>query len=374
MNISGKNFVLSNVVPQNILRIQYEMSFFDHESLERVKSNDMTLTTLVMRVLTDDEAQLLGAGLLGNTFVCHLNLNYSILSSDRIKYVLSHLPMNINTLTLCNCQISPTDARDLAHSLMNSSISYLDLRHNPIGDDGAESLSLILREKRCKTLKSLMLGYCDIGDDGVLSIMDGIQGYKTNFGGLEELDLRGNTIGFQGTLAISRVLSSLSFHKSSVSLMVLDLRDNNIRDEGTELIAEALAKPDHPLIYLNLSGNNISDQGARYLANALTWNDSIQRLVLSRNAIEDNGAEDLLDALEYNDTLYYLDLSQNTINRRVRVEISDILEANRLGERIKLERQPSNDDSHCSTRSFEGGSISGLFVTITNTILCRAAT
>jgi Leucine Rich repeat len=225
------------------------MSFFDYQLLKRVKANDKTLASLVIRVLTDDEAQTLGTALSENKFIGDLNLNYSILTGDRIKFILSNLPVNISAVTLCNCHISSHDSWELAQCLMSSSISYLDLRHNPIGDDGADALSLILKDKRCKTLKSLMLGYCNIGDDGILSIMDGILGYKTHFGGVEELDLRGNHIGYQGTLAISRVLSSLSFHKSSISLMVLDLRDNNIRDDGTELIAEALARPDHPLIY-----------------------------------------------------------------------------------------------------------------------------
>ncbi|XP_061886054.1 leucine-rich repeat-containing protein 71 isoform X1 [Entelurus aequoreus] len=76
----------------------------------------------------------------------------------------------------------------------------------------------------------------------------------------------------------------------------LNLRNNQIRDEGANLLGAALSTSRYAnwsLISLNLSFNHIGDAGAAYIAKGLRFNRSLLFLSLSNNQIGDSGATEL---------------------------------------------------------------------------------
>jgi GTPase SAR1 family protein len=111
---------------------------------------------------------------------------------------------------------------------------------------------------------------------------------------LSSLDLRGNNIGDDGARAIADKLSALSS---------LDLSFNNIGDDGVRAIADRFSA----LSSLNLSSNNIGDDGARAIADKLS---ALSSLDLRRNFIGDDGARAIADKLS---ALSSLDLRRNFI-------------------------------------------------------------
>jgi Ran GTPase-activating protein (RanGAP) involved in mRNA processing and transport len=76
---------------------------------------------------------------------------------------------------------------------------------------------------------------------------------------LTHLDLRNNSIGNEGAIALSRSLSS------NASLAVLDLRWNQVEDSGALSFQQALSQRS-PKLTLLASGNLLSEAASRQIA------------------------------------------------------------------------------------------------------------
>lgn len=86
----------------------------------------------------------------------------------------------------------------------------------------------------------------------------------------------------------------------------------NIAADDVKTLVSAL-ETNKTLITLNLRGNDIRDEGALALSSALRINKTLTTLGLRYTNIEDNGALALASVLEINKTLTTLDLSDNDI-------------------------------------------------------------
>ena len=126
-----------------------------------------------------------------------------------------------------------------------------------IGDLGVKVLANVLNHTQ--SLKKLSLKSCDIGKDGLASLVERMQG-------LVLLNLSGNrAIGNEGAEFISRGL------RNTETLDTLDLSSCDIRDEGCIHLADAILH-NISLVYLSLHGNAISDGGVDSLSTALEKN------------------------------------------------------------------------------------------------------
>lgn len=97
------------------------------------------------------------------------------------------------------------------------------------------------------------------------------------------------------------------------SLEELYLYENEIGDEGTEVLAKALAdKPS--LRVVDLCGSKISDKGAAALTSAITEEHVLESLLLSRNAITDDGAQGLAGLLRRRTALKSVHLNGNNLS------------------------------------------------------------
>eukprot|EP00435_Cladocopium_sp_Y103_P074507 s374_g49.t1 len=137
-----------------------------------------------------------------------------------------------------------------------------------------------------------------IGNSGAKVVAEALRNSPT-----ETLDLRSNEIGDQGVEALAESL------KSNGSLKELALGGNSIGDRGAEAVAEGL-KSNGSLKDLWLWYNNIGDRGAEALAESLKSNGSLKLLALGGNSIGDRGAEALAAGLLQNRSLWTLSLSK----------------------------------------------------------------
>ncbi|XP_051849690.1 leucine-rich repeat-containing protein 71 isoform X4 [Antechinus flavipes] len=81
----------------------------------------------------------------------------------------------------------------------------------------------------------------------------------------------------------------------------LSLRNNNINDQGAQLLGQALSTlhtSNRTLVSLNLGYNHIGDVGAGYIADGLRLNRSLLWLSLAHNRIQDQGALKLAEVLQ----------------------------------------------------------------------------
>ncbi|KAM9000279.1 leucine-rich repeat-containing protein 71 isoform X3 [Sarcophilus harrisii] len=95
-----------------------------------------------------------------------------------------------------------------------------------------------------------------------------------------------------------------SYHRLMVpesTITHLSLRNNNINDQGAQLLGQALSTlhtSNRTLVSLNLGYNHIGDVGASYIADGLRLNRSLLWLSLAHNRIQDQGALKLAEVLQ----------------------------------------------------------------------------
>ncbi|XP_058562240.1 NACHT, LRR and PYD domains-containing protein 13 isoform X4 [Neofelis nebulosa] len=83
------------------------------------------------------------------------------------------------------------------------------------------------------------------------------------------------------------------------SLTHLNLRKNNLRDEGVKFLCKALSHPDCSLQNLDLSDCSFTAEGCQELANALQHNCNMKILDIGSNDIQDDGVKHLCEVLKH---------------------------------------------------------------------------
>mmetsp|Transcript_17902 Transcript_17902/g.17222 ORF Transcript_17902/g.17222 Transcript_17902/m.17222 type:complete len:158 (-) Transcript_17902:249-722(-) len=98
-------------------------------------------------------------------------------------------------------------ARLIATSLSNNrSLTYLDLERNKIGPSGCEALAshLILQPIHGATLKTLLLSYNRVGDEGAKALAEVLKCNKS----LTNLSLKNNNIKEAGLTVVGSAINS----------------------------------------------------------------------------------------------------------------------------------------------------------------------
>ena len=152
-------------------------------------------------------------------------------------------------------------------------------------------------------LRSLNLSsnnFCSVNERGYMEVSD-VQG-------------KGGSVAYafrqQGTYTaefITAIADALRVHGGLTSV---NLSNNNLGEEGTKAICEALEQ-NKTLKELNLSGsdNNGRAAGAKHVAKMLGVNVGLTSLSLAKNELDDDGAEAISIGLKENKSLTNLDLS-----------------------------------------------------------------
>ncbi|KAL2086389.1 hypothetical protein ACEWY4_017448 [Coilia grayii] len=162
---------------------------------------------------------------------------------------------------LASCKLTEKSCETVASALQsaNSPLRELDLSHNDLQKSGQKLLSA-LQSPHCK-LETLRLKHCHLSK--------------------ASCDMMASVL--QGT---------------SSPLRELDMSDNDLQDEGVELLCVGLRHPQCKLQTLRLSGCQISHKGCSFLASALKSNPSyLKELELSYNHPGDSGVRELTDRL-----------------------------------------------------------------------------
>jgi len=112
---------------------------------------------------------------------------------------------SLRALNLAINKFGPAGAEALAAALGRGAMSRLGglgITGNPIGNQGVAALAAPLR--KMPALKTMILGRCEIGDEGVASLLDNLG--KDDFKALERLHLESNKITDAG---VAKLLAAL---------------------------------------------------------------------------------------------------------------------------------------------------------------------
>ncbi|XP_076005778.1 leucine-rich repeat-containing protein 45 isoform X1 [Genypterus blacodes] len=146
-----------------------------------------------------------------------------------------------------------------------------------------------------------------------------------------KLDLCGQGLSADTCAVLARV-----FHKDTVFTEVT-LSDCMLSEEGTKVLLTGLFG-NMCVKVLDLKGNNLRSTGAEVLGKLLARNKTLQRLVLEWNALGvwDDAFSGFCDGLASNNTLTHLDLRNNQINHKGATELALALKRNSTLEVLDL--------------------------------------
>jgi Ran GTPase-activating protein (RanGAP) involved in mRNA processing and transport len=128
-----------------------------------------------------------------------------------------------------------------------------------------------------------------------------------------------NRVNDAALIALCSTLDSFAIYIEDI-----DLRYNEITDEGAQVLADLIAKAPR-LLGLNLQGNKIKSEGAQFLADALKECMNLQYLNLNMNKIKTNGAMMITELLFTHDKLLSLNLGNNKIDHDGIIGILSVL-------------------------------------------------
>ena len=149
---------------------------------------------------------------------------------------------------------------------------------------------------------------------------------------LYELNLKDNNISNEGIKFIADLL------KNNKTIKKLNLCCNlNINEKGIKILCDSLKYSRSQLDELDLQENFIGKEGAIFIADLLKVNKFLQDLNLDHTYIYNEGIEYIAKSLETNKYLKYLDLSNNKIDKNGAKFIADFLKVNKSLKFLNLD-------------------------------------
>ncbi|XP_045148312.1 NACHT, LRR and PYD domains-containing protein 11 [Echinops telfairi] len=233
---------------------------------------------------------------------CDVNLSEwrgisSLLSSAR----------NLKKLTLSNNQLSTQVVDILCEALLQSgcALESLVLFYCGLTKAYCSSIGTVLLLNR--TLKHLNLSVNYLQDRGVLVLFISLLAHTSQ---LQELELC-------GCFFTSYVCQELSKVITSANLRSLELGSNDIGDAGLLLLGEALTHPNCKLQNLGLEECKLTGTSCPVLASVLVRNRTLMKLNLIGNELGEEGTVRLLEALGHPDCLLQtIGLQTNTFSKK----------------------------------------------------------
>ncbi|XP_061562327.1 leucine-rich repeat-containing protein 45 isoform X2 [Phycodurus eques] len=169
----------------------------------------------------------------------------------------------------------------------------------------ADTCTLLARAFQKDTrFSEASLSDCMLGDEGAKVFLTGLF-YNTT---LQVLNLKGNNLKSAG----AEVLGKLLARNNTLTRLVLDWNALGVWDEAFPIFCEGLGS-NSALTHLDLRNNQIDHRGMLALAQTLKRNSSLKVLDLRWNNIGLLGGRCLLEALQSNHNVEQLELAGNNI-------------------------------------------------------------
>lgn len=210
--------------------------------------------------------------------------------------------------------------------------SRLDLSGQSLSADTCSVLARAFQKDLIFT--EVSLSDCMLSEEGAKVLLTGLFGNTT----VKVLDLKGNNLRSTG----AEVLGKLLVHNKTLRRLVLEWNALGVWGEAFSLFCDGLAC-NTVLTQLDLRNNQINHHGASELGLALKHNNTLEMLDLRWNIIGLLGGRSLLKALQKNKSIVQLELAGNNIP-------SDTLKALEQTTGHNSDRQSTLRDSRSRTQ------------------------
>ncbi|KAM8837813.1 leucine-rich repeat-containing protein 45 isoform 2-T2 [Spinachia spinachia] len=180
--------------------------------------------------------------------------------------------------------------------------SRLDLSGQSLSADTCAMLATALQKDTVFT--EVLLSDCMLSEEGAKVLLSGLFDNTT----VKVLDLKGNNLRSTG----AEVLGKLLARNKTLHRLVLEWNALGVWEEAFSLFCGGLCS-NSVLTQLDLRNNQINHHGAAELALALKRNTAVQELDLRWNNIGLLGGRTLLEALQKNKSIMQLEMAGNNI-------------------------------------------------------------
>ncbi|KAL0668217.1 hypothetical protein Bca4012_030921 [Brassica carinata] len=245
-------------------------------------------------------------------------------------------------------------------ALEGSKLRFLDLSDNALGEKGIRAFASLIKSQRdleelylmndgisedaARAVRDLLPSTAKIrdfrcsstriGSEGGVALAEALESCSR----LKKLDLRDNMFGVQGGIALAQTLSVLTelteiymrrgnrgaLVNSAPSLRVLELAGNDITLQSTGKLAACIASK-QCLSKLNLSENELKDEGTILIAKALDeGHDQLTEVDLSTNMMRRAGARALAQTVLKKHTFKLFNINGNFISEEGVDEVNDM--------------------------------------------------
>ena len=238
----------------------------------------------------------------------------------------------------------------------------IDLSLCRLDQISCSALGYLLKEYS-GALKVVQLGYCYIGDEGCMILLNSLLSRHDNSSSSKfELILHINEITDKSSLLIASLLSSnypitkldLRWNElsSSTDIIFESLHHNNVLTElllgYTSLNIHSLGQiltSNNTLSVMDISSNDLGVSGTDKISKMLYHNKSITSVNLGDNRIGDEGVEKLVEHLKSNKTIKHLGLWNNNITSNGANHLSKLFSLNHTTvNSIELSYNPLEDE------------------------------
>ena len=328
------------------------------------RNNFFAYVKLGKNILGDEGIKNLLQGIINNQVIVHLDLSNNNITPEGSIYLLKSLS---NHSTIYSLNLASTEAlhknklgkqggQEIEKYLVNNGlVGVLNLYGTGVG----ESISEITRGiEHCKSLVSLNIGGNFLGPADIKLLMQGVR--KSN---ILILDLSENSIGNEGCVAIADLIAS------EFVLEQLYLRGNGIGFKGCKEVFSALYSNFYlkrfdismnPIQYLprelayslennislkefNFSACMLRKEAISVIGKLLLKNRGIDIMNLSSNYIEDDSIPSLCSAISRNSNIKSVNLSKNRIKNQGARLIAEALKINQSLTDINLRENGIKD-------------------------------
>lgn len=298
-----------------IARHRAEPTTWDNRSLPTLEplfrgiARNSTVRQLTVKdyVLGLDQAEQMKRVLRQNTLISFLDVSGASLGSAGLAEIAAGLYRNttLTRLEISNNALGNEDSGKTLKDLLrrNKSLVVLWIHKNSFGRSPSAVRYLAQGLRENKSLHSIDLSHCSLGDQGVSVLANGLgTANKT----LKDLFVSDNQITATGLGVL------LDLVGSKLPISKLDLAGNPLGTEGANVLADALGRntiPHLKKVWIERCG--VGDDGLERIASALEQNSTLEVIALQGNVFGEQGLEALAKSLPNIHTLDYLDLTWN---------------------------------------------------------------
>lgn len=234
-------------------------------------------------------AQMLSDLLKHSNYIQFLNVSSTGLWNDGVKALIEGIKDNqvIVSLIMKANEMTSVVVPELAEAVLTTSLQYLDISHNNIGNTGMSDFCGIIRSERC-ALTILKLKDWGFNFIGAIDLYNAVKYNRT----IKELYIDKNKLVAHNFSELRLLFWTNNY------LKLLSMNECDIGDKGATAIAEGLIR-NNVLTHLFLRNNDISDEPGKDVLSVLQYPRKcpIEVMNLANNLLGDQAGRLLMTML-----------------------------------------------------------------------------